>query len=108
MKLRRDYNKLVALIKASAILFHKSRPLAVKEVDGLRDVVIMATTSDLENVLPLMSSSMRQVLSTVGGGKGFHALPTFINDPLLSKVDAPSTITFLTENRGRRGYRLFL
>ncbi|MEM4021065.1 MAG: hypothetical protein QXI18_01635 [Nitrososphaerota archaeon] len=65
VRIRRDFNKLIALIKASAILFYKNRPLAIKEENGLKDVVIVATSEDLENVLPLISSSMRQVLSNV-------------------------------------------
>jgi len=65
VKMRRDYNKLIALINASAVLFHKNRPVLVGEEDGLKVTVIVSTVEDLENVLPLVDSSMRQVLSPI-------------------------------------------
>ncbi|MEM2689935.1 MAG: hypothetical protein QXI27_04745 [Nitrososphaerota archaeon] len=67
VKLRRDFNKLIALIKASAILFHKNRPVLVKEENGLKDIIIVASLEDLENVLPLVDSNMRQILASISG-----------------------------------------
>ncbi|MEM0233238.1 MAG: hypothetical protein QXL22_04380 [Candidatus Nezhaarchaeales archaeon] len=63
IKLRRDFNYLVALIKASAILFHKKRLVLTKEKDGFRDVVIIASFEDLENVMLLLNSNMQQLIS---------------------------------------------
>ncbi|MEM3921311.1 MAG: hypothetical protein QXG25_00270 [Nitrososphaerota archaeon] len=67
VRARRDFSKLTSLIRSSAIVFYRSRPLLVKEENGLRDMVIVATIEDLENVLPLVDSGMRQILSNVSG-----------------------------------------
>ena len=70
VKLRRDWNKMIALIRASAILFWKHRYRFKQLVDdgsGLRreQLVIIADERDLENVLPLLSTSFRQTLTNL-------------------------------------------
>jgi hypothetical protein len=70
VKLRRDWNKMIALIRASAILFWRHRYRFKQLVDdgsGLRreQLVIIADERDLENVLPLLSTSFRQTLTNL-------------------------------------------
>jgi hypothetical protein len=70
VKLRRDWNKMIALIRASAILFWKHRYRFKQLVDdgsGLKreQLVIIADERDLENVLPLLSTSFRQTLTNL-------------------------------------------
>jgi len=70
VKLRRDWNKLIALIRASAILFWRHRYRFKQLVDdgsGFKreQLVIIADERDLENVLPLLSTSFRQTLTNL-------------------------------------------
>jgi hypothetical protein len=70
VKLRRDWNKMIALIRASAILFWRHRYRFKQLVDdgsGLRreQLVIIADERDLANVLPLLSTSFRQTLTNL-------------------------------------------
>jgi len=70
VKLRRDWNKLIALIRGSAILFWKHRYRFKQLVDdgsGLKreQLVIVADERDLENVLSLLSTSFRQTLTNL-------------------------------------------
>ena len=61
VKLRRDWNKLIALLKASAILFHKHRPkLKLNE-----RLIIISTLDDLKQILPLLESSFKQTLTNL-------------------------------------------
>jgi len=66
IKLRRDFRKLISLIKASAILFYKNRIMAVREKNYAKNTIIIATLEDLRNVLELIDSGMRQVLTSLG------------------------------------------
>ena len=61
IKLRRDFNKLIALIKGSAILFHKHRKTI--ELDGVK--IIIADVNDLKEVLPLFKTSLKQTLTNL-------------------------------------------
>jgi len=69
VKLRRDWNKLIALIRGSAILFWKRRRHFKVNVDenGMRieRIVIVADERDLQNVLPLLATSFRQTLTNL-------------------------------------------
>jgi len=58
VKLRRDFNKLIALIKANAILFARHRKL-VKLGDRL---IIVADIEDFKQVFPLFETSFKQTL----------------------------------------------
>ena len=57
-KLRRDFNKLIALIKANAILFHRHRKI-IKLNDRM---VIVADLKDFKEVLSLFKTSLKQTL----------------------------------------------
>ena len=62
IKLRRDFKKLIALIKGSAILFHKHRKII--EVNGAK--IIIADLKDFYEVLPLFKTSLKQTLTNLG------------------------------------------
>jgi len=59
VKLRRDWRKFISLLMASALIFHKRRPM-IKLNDRL---IIIATLEDLRNVLPLVETSFRETLT---------------------------------------------
>jgi len=61
VKLRRDWSKLLSLLKASAILFYKHRPKL--RIDGYE--IIVSTVDDLKEVLPLFSTSLKTTLKNV-------------------------------------------
>ena len=61
VKLRRDWNKLIALLKASTIIFHKNRPRI--KVNGQEFLV--ATFDDLKMILPLFDSALKQTLTNL-------------------------------------------
>ena len=61
IKLRRDFNKLIALIKASAIIFHKHRRTI--KLNGKK--IIIADLKDFEEILPLFKTSLKQTLANL-------------------------------------------
>ena len=61
IKLRRDFNKLIALIKANAIIFHKNRRI-IKLDDK---TIIIADLQDFYEVLPLFKTSLKQTLTNL-------------------------------------------
>jgi len=63
IKLRRDWNKLIALLKGSAILFHRYRPVLKKEDSLGGRVMVISTLDDLKQVLPLIGSSFKATLT---------------------------------------------
>ena len=65
VKIRRDWNKLAALLKGSAILFHKYRPKLKKEEEGITRIMIVSTLDDLKEVLPLFEKGFRQTLTNL-------------------------------------------
>ena len=63
IKLRRDWNKLIALLKGSAILFHRYRPVLKKEDSLGGRIMVVSTLDDLKQVLPLIGSSFKATLT---------------------------------------------
>ena len=61
IKLRRDWNKLIALLRASAILFYKHRP----KIKTNGHEYIVSTEKDLEEILPLFMTSFRATLTNL-------------------------------------------
>ncbi|RLE78839.1 MAG: hypothetical protein DRJ51_08875, partial [Thermoprotei archaeon] len=61
IKLRRDWNKLISLLRASAILFYKHRPKI--KINGHEYIV--STEKDLEEILPLFTTSFRTTLTNL-------------------------------------------
>jgi len=61
IKLRRDFKKLIALIKANAIIFHKNRQI-IKLDDK---TIIIADLKDFYEVLPLFQTSLKMILSNL-------------------------------------------
>jgi len=65
IKIRRDWNKLAALLKGSAILFHKYRPKLKKEEGLATRIMIISTLEDLREVLPLFERGFKQTLTNL-------------------------------------------
>ena len=63
IKMRRDWSKLIALLKGSAILFHKYRPKLKKEEGPITRIMIVSTLDDLREVLPLFEKGFKQTLT---------------------------------------------
>jgi hypothetical protein len=61
VKLRRDWSKLLSLLKAAAILFHKHRP----KLRINNNEIIVSTVDDLREVLPLFTTSFKTTLKNV-------------------------------------------
>ena len=61
VKLRRDWSKLLSLLKASAILFYKHRP----KLRINNNEIIVSTVDDLREVLPLFTTSFKTTLKNV-------------------------------------------
>jgi hypothetical protein len=92
VKFRRDYKKLIALIKGATILNHKKR---VKlSVDG--DTIIIADFDDFLQVYELMESTLRPTLTNLSEKDQLvlNALRELQNEP------SPSTYTVLARKTG--------
>ncbi|MCL7390047.1 MAG: hypothetical protein LZ173_08995, partial [Thaumarchaeota archaeon] len=61
VKLRRDWGKLLSLLKSATILFHKHRP----KLRINNNEVIVSTVDDLREVLPLFTTSFKTTLKNV-------------------------------------------
>ncbi len=64
-KLRRDYQKFISLVMASALLFWPYRMMLKQTVDGKERLIIIADFQDLLNVLPLVSSRFQQIVTNL-------------------------------------------